>query len=222
LTTHKTAVVAAGLVGLLAATLVGIGEFLLHFDEMARYGEGFEFFKGVPVEQATTGHFVGVLGAPLYVVGCWHLYHMLRPANRTAALIAFWTMAYGFIIGVVWIGSRATASLIVNTVGADPAGTELALYDLRYETLLSVIRVAALVFSVIFIWLTLSGRTRYPKWCAVLNPIVLILMSFLIYVVAPDIGKYMMPIALNIAFFILFLFSTYFALRTTDFNEAKQ
>ena len=131
-------------------------------------------------------------------------------------------MAYGFIIGVVWIGSRATASLIVNTVGADPAGTELALYDLRYETLLSVIRVAALVFSVIFIWLTLSGRTRYPKWCAVLNPIVLILMSFLIYVVAPDIGKYMMPIALNIAFFILFLFSTYFALRTTDFNEAKQ
>ena len=222
MTTHKTAVVAAGFVGLLAAILVGIGEFLLHFDELARYGEGFEFFKGVPVEQATIGHFVGVLGAPLYVVGCWHLYNMLRPANRTAASIAFWTMAYGFIIGVVWIGSRATASLIVNTIGADPAGTELALYDLRYETLLSVIRVAALVFSVIFIWLTLSGKTHYPKWCAVLNPIVLILMSFLVYAIAPDIGKYMMPIALNIAFFILFLFSIYFALRTTDFNEAKQ
>lgn len=221
MTTNKTAIVAAGLVGLLAATLVGIGEFLLHFDEMARYGEGFEFFKGVPVKQATIGHFIGVLGAPLYVMGCWHLYHMLRPANRTAALIAFWTMAYGFIIGVVWIGSRATASLIVNTVGADPTGTELALYDLRYETLLSVIRVAALVFSVIFIWLILTGRTRYPKWCAALNPIVLIILSFLVYVIAPEIGKYMMPIALNIAFFILFLFSTYFAL-TTDFNEATQ
>ena len=62
---------------------------------------------------------------------------MLLPGNRTAALLAFWVMAYGFIIGVVWIGSRATASLIVNTVGADMAGTELALYDLRYETLLT-------------------------------------------------------------------------------------
>jgi len=220
LTTNKSVIVGAGLVGLLAATLVGIGEFLLHFDELARYGEGFEFFKGVPVEQATTGHFIGVLGAPLYVVGCWHLYHMLRPANRTAALIAFFAMAYGFIIGVVWIGSRATASLIVNTIGADPASLELSLYDVRYETLLTVIRVAALVFSVIFIWLTLTGRTRYPKWCAVLNPIVLILLSFLVYVIAPSVGKYMMPIALNIAFFILFLFSTLFALRS-DFNEAN-
>ena len=221
MTTNKTAVVAAGLIGLLAATLVGIGEFLLHFDEMARYGEGYEFFKGVPVEQATKGHFFGVLGAPLYIVGCWHLYHMLQPANRIAALIAFWTMAYGFVVGVVWIGSRATGSLIVNTVGADPAGTELALYDLRYETLLTVIRIAALVFSVIFIWLTITGRTRYPKWFAVLNPIVLILFSFLIYVIAPDIGKYMMPIALNIAFFIIFLFSVFFAFRATDFNEVK-
>lgn len=220
MTTNKSVIVGAGLVGLLAATLVGIGEFLLHFDELARYGEGFEFFKGVPVEQATTGHFIGVLGAPLYVVGCWHLYHMLRPANRTAALIAFFAMAYGFIIGVVWIGSRATASLIVNTIGADPASLELSLYDVRYETLLTVIRVAALVFSVIFIWLTLTGRTRYPKWCAVLNPIVLILLSFLVYVIAPSVGKYMMPIALNIAFFILFLFSILFALRS-DFNEAK-
>ena len=220
MTTNKSVIVGAGLVGLLAATLVGIGEFLLHFDELARYGEGFEFFKGVPVEQATTGHFIGVLGAPLYVVGCWHLYHMLRPANRTAALIAFFAMAYGFIIGVVWIGSRATASLIVNTIGADPASLELSLYDVRYETLLTIIRVAALGFSVIFIWLTLTGRTRYPKWCAVLNPIVLILLSFLVYVIAPSVGKYMMPIALNIAFFILFLFSILFALRS-DFNEAK-
>jgi len=221
LVNNKAAVVCAGFIGLLAATLVGIGEFLLHFDELARYGEGFEFFKGVSTEQATTGHFFGVLGAPLYVVGCWHLYHMLLPGNRTAALLAFWVMSYGFIIGVVWIGSRATASLIVNTIGADTAGTELALYDLRYETLLTVIRVTALVFSIIFIWLTLTGRTRYPKWVAVLNPIVLILLSFLVYVIAPGIGKYMMPIALNIAFFIIFLFSTYFALRTTDFNETK-
>lgn len=219
---EKTTIVLAGVTGILAALMVGAGEFLLHFDELARYGNGFEFFKGVPSDQATIGHFFGVFGAPLYVIGSWHLYRMLLPANRGAALVAFLVMGYGFIIGVVWIGSRATAALIVNSVGADIAGPELGLYVLRYESLLTVIRLAALIFSVIFIWLTLTGRSRYPKWMFVLNPIVLILISFVVYLVAPSIGKYMMPIALNIAFLVLFLFSTFFALLSTDSSEVNQ
>jgi hypothetical protein len=37
-----------------------------------------------------------------------------------------------------------------------------------------------------------------------LNPILLIVLSFLVYALVPAIGKYLMPIALNVAFFILF------------------
>jgi len=212
----RTAVIWSGVAGIAAAVIVGAGEFLLHFDELARYGQGFEFFQGVDSERATRGHFLGVLGAPLYVLGAWHLFNMLRPANEFWARVGFLAMAYGCIVGAVWIGSRATAALIVNTAGADAGSTELMLYELRYENLLTVVRVAALIFSVVMIWLCLTGRTLYPRWVAILNPIVLILMSFLVYFLVPSVGKYMMPIALNIAYFILFIVSTAVAVQRVE------
>jgi hypothetical protein len=72
-------------------------------------------------------------------------------------------------------------------------------------------RLVILTVSAIYIWLVLTGRSLYPKWMAVFNPILLILMCFLLYLTVPAIGKYVMPIALNVAFFIFFSLSIWFA-----------
>lgn len=191
----------SGFAGLTAAILVGIGEFLLHYDSLARYTDTLAFFQGVTRERATIGHFFGVLGAPLYVVGAYHIYLMLRPANETAARIASLVMAYGCVVGAVWIGSRAIA---VELVAAGSNSDQLGLYELRYESLLQIVRVAVLVLSVILVWLCLTGRTLYPRSMAVLNPISLILVVFIIFFSVPVVGKFIMPIALNVAFFIMF------------------
>lgn len=202
---EKRLVIITGFAGLLAAILVGIGEFLLHYDPSGRYGQGLSFLKDIPEIRATTGHFIAVLGAPLYVLGAWHIHLMLRPANRVFSLIAFLLMSYGLMIGAVWIGSRASAVTIVNLEASVPLIQNLlSLYDLRYESLLSVTRIAILAMSVIFIWLCLTGRSHYPRWMAAINPLVLIMFSFAVFALAPEIGKYIMPIALNVAFFILF------------------
>jgi hypothetical protein len=214
--TDRHVEILTGLIGLLAATLVGAGEFMLHFDPLGRYGQGFDFLKGVTESRATAGHFLGVLGAPLYVVGAWHIYLMLRPANRSWAMLAFFVMAYGCIVGGVWIGSRATAAFLVNTIPEDALASAIGLYELRYESLLTVVRSAILVLSGIFVWLILTGRSNYPRWMAVLNPIILILASFLVFWLAPGIGKYLMPIALNVAFLILFSASTIIAIHSSD------
>ncbi|MEP2784684.1 MAG: DUF6796 family protein [Pseudoruegeria sp.] len=190
-----------GMAGLVAATLVGIGEFLLHYDALARYTDTFAFFEGVTRERATIGHFFGVLAAPLYVVGAYHIYLMLRPANEGAARIAGFAMAYGLIIGVVWIGSRAMA---VELVAAEGDLEQLDLYELRYESLLSVVRLAVLILSGIFIWLCLTGRSMYPRAMAFLNPIGLIIVAFILFFTVPAVGKYIMPIALNVAYFVMF------------------
>ncbi len=196
-----------GYVGLVGAILTGVGEFILHFDALARFGSEFQFFSGIAAERTTMGHFVGVLGAPLYLVGCWHIYLMLRPASPNWSLAAFFITAYGFAVGAVWIGSRASISALINTPMSPDIEQLIALYDFRYETLLQVIRLAVLVLSIIFIWLTLTGRSHYPKWMALLNPILLIILSFVVYVISPALGKYLMPIALNVAFFIFFVVS---------------
>jgi hypothetical protein len=79
---------------------------------------------------------------------------------------------------------------------------------------LTLVRIAVLIFSGIFVWLILTGRSAYPRWMAILNPILLILASFVVFVVAPGVGKYLMPIALNIAFFIVFSVSTLIVIRS--------
>lgn len=216
---HK--LVLTALIGLLAATLVGMGEYLLHYDAQARFTEGgYNFMIGIPGSRSTVGHFLGVFGATLYPIGCYHIFLMLRPANHRWAYNAFLVGTFGFIVGAVWIGSRASISALIQL----PASTEvtglIGLYDLRYETLLQVIRFTTLVVSIIFVWLCLTGRTYYPKWMALFNPILLIITNFVLFAIAPSIGKYTMPIALNVAYAIFFALSLRFAIKFQNANAS--
>jgi len=204
-------IIFAGYAGLLAAVLVGLGECLLHFDALGRFDGGYEFMIGIDSVRTTFGHFIAVLSAPFYIIGYWHLMKMLEPKNDKLSKIAFVVMSYGILIGAVWIGSRANISAIVNSQTIETSLSLISLYELRYENLLQVTRIAALIFSVIFVWIVLSGRSNYPKWVALLNPILMILISFAIWAVFPSVGVYLMPIALNFAFAVLFAVSIYFA-----------
>ena len=133
--------VLTGIVGVIAAILVGIGEFLLHFDSLARFStDSYAFMLAASDERQTAGHFFGVLGAPLYVVGCWHIYLMLKPANQTLAFIGFLVSAYGFMIGADWIGSRASIGALVHfqESGGSIEGL-VPLYQLRYAAALQSI-----------------------------------------------------------------------------------
>ena len=202
-------IVITGVIGLIAAILVGIGEFLLHFDSLARFSEtSYDFMLAASDERQTIGHFFGVFGAPLYVVGCWHIYLMLRPANQKLAFIGFLASAYGFMIGADWISSRASIGALIHFhESGGNINVLVELYQLRYESLLTVVRVTTVIISLIFIYLTLTGRSHYQKWHAVFNPIVLLVMNFVIYAISPAIGKYVMPIALNVAFGLFFIIS---------------
>lgn len=196
-----------GIFGLLAAIITGAGEFLLHYDPQARFTDGLAFFEGISENRTNWGHFLGAFGAPLYAIGGFHIFLMLRSANTRWAFILFLIMAYGCALGGVWMGSRASISAIVNAPQYTDLGNLVALYDLRYESLLNVTRVAVLLVSIIYIWLSATGRSSYPRWMAFFNPITLLLFSFGMWLVLPEVGKYMMPIALNLGFTVFFILS---------------
>ena len=210
--TRSTSVV-TGVIGLLGALLTGAGEFMLHFDALARFDVEYAFLGGISDQRSSIGHFVAMLGAPMYLIGCWHIRLMLKPASDRWSLVAFFIMAYGFAIGIVWIGSRASISALVNMPVTPDVQHLIELYDFRYETLLQVTRIAVLALSIIFVALVARGRSHYPRWMAALNPILMIVASFVVYAIAPTLGKYLMPIALNVAFFILFLTSITIAIK---------
>jgi len=213
----KKQIIITGVIGLFAAISVGAGEFLLHFDSLGRFGEagGYDYMQGISADRSSAGHFLAVLGAPLYVVGFWHLMKMLEPANKMISSIAFFIMSYGIIVGAMWIGSRASISAIVNINSLADLSSLVSLYELRYESLLQVTRISVLVFSIMFIGLTITGRSHYPRWMVIFNPILLLLSSFAIWILSPALGIYLMPIALNIAFGLLFLISTILSLKLT-------
>lgn len=212
-----------GLLGLIASLLVGTGEYLMHYDTLARFSAGgYDYLKGIPEARSTLGHFFGVFGATLYPIGCFHLYQMLKPANCKAAFAVFLIGSFGFIVGAVWIGSRASISALMQLPETEEIANLIALYDLRYESLLQVIRITTLVISGIFIWLTLTGRSHYPKWMAIFNPILLLVANFILFAVMPSLGKHTMPIALNVAFFIVFALSLYFTPKHIPSNAGDQ
>lgn len=206
--------VLTALIGLLAAVLVGVGEYLLHYDALARFADGgYDFMKGIPDHRSTMGHFFGVFGATLYPIGCYHIYLMLRPANSRWAYSGFLLGTFGFIVGVVWIGSRASISALVQLPETPEILALVELYDVRYETLLQVIRITTLLLSIIIIALTVKGRSHYPRWMGIFSPILLIIANFILFMVMPSIGKHSMPIALNVAFFIFFAVSLCFSFK---------
>ena len=198
-----------GLIGLIGAILCGTGEFLLHFDPQARFS-GYDFMADKPESTLTAGHFFAVIGVPLYFVGVWHIAEMLRPAGEKLSRALFLIGSFGFLYGAMWMSSRAMIGSIAHHPALIADTNLVSLYELRLETLLQVIRITTLIISVIFIKMVLTGRSRYPKWMAATSPIVLLLMNFVIYLIAPSIGKYVMPIALNVGFAVFFLLSLTF------------
>ena len=213
---HHNIIKITGLVGILAAFLVGTGEFLLHYSPLGDYADDGQYVYLLQVSESrvTLGHFFAVIGAPLYLVGFWHMYLGLKPFGKIIPLVIFFVPAYGFIFGTIWIGSRASIVLLAQAhFAAEGADSEVLrrlmdFYILHSETLLEVTRVTTLLSSLAFIILVLTGKTLYPRWMAIFNPILLLISSFILFAVAPSIGKYTLPIALNVGYFIFFTLST--------------
>jgi hypothetical protein len=213
----RQSILRAGWVGLIASLIVGVGELLLHFSATGYGGEGpYPFLVGVSAERLCRGHFLSVLAAPFYLVGYWHLYRCLAPAGKRMAQAVFFIGSYGFVIGTAWLASRIGLALLVQADAAAGGGETLRhlidAYDAHGESLVQVIRVTTALVSIGFVGLILTGRSRYPRWMALFNPILLLALVFASYFAVPAVGKYLVPTAMNVAHFGVFGASL-FALR---------
>lgn len=201
-----------GWLGLLGAVLCGTGEFLLHFDE-CRLGlgeTGFDFMINTSEARLNAGHFFAVFGVPLYFVGVWHIAEMIKPAGQMMSKVLFLIGSFGFLYGAMWMSSRSSIGSLVHHADLIKDTNLIELYNLRCESLLNIIRITTLVISIIYIKQVLTGLTRYPKWMAATSPIVLLVMNFIVLLVAPEVGRYVAPIALNVGFSLFFLLSLTF------------
>jgi hypothetical protein len=200
-----------GYLGLIASILVGIGEYLLHYSpNILGLSEEYEFFKFVPLDNFTTGHFLAVIGLPFYFAGYIHIYRMLKSGSENLARIVLAVGFIAFAVGGIWIGSRASIGNIVHLKDAiDPSIYQnlLAHYTDHMEVLVQALRVIIATLSVVFVIAILKGGTYYQKWMAIFNPITILILLVGIGFLIPVIGKHMLPILMNVTHFILFILS---------------
>ena len=201
-----------GYLGLLASIIVGVGEYLLHYNNhVLEFSKNYEFLKLVTKENLTTGHFLAIIGLPLYFAGYFHIYRMLKTGNKFLAVSVLLLGLISFAVGGIWIGSRAFLGTIVHMQGdLSVINYQIILdnYTLHLEALVKILRVVIALLSVFFVAAILKGETQYKKWMAFFNPITILLLLVLSLQI-PSIGKHIGPILMNVTHFILFTISLY-------------
>ncbi len=191
-------------IGLLASVFVGLGEFLLHFLPEGPKGE-ISMLYDVPLDRASKGHFFAVYAAPFYFAGYYGLMRVFKSSNQFLATLLFIFGVLSFAYGSVYVSSRYfAAEVLQRSMDTPDFEFYLASYEKHYQSTVWALRILILSVSVVYGTLVVKNNFGMPKWLAVFNPIVLLVLTISTIAWAKPIGVYIAPIAMNATHFIFF------------------
>lgn len=201
------------IIGLLASIVVGIGEYLLHFSPTGPRGE-IEMLLDIPLEKASIGHFFVVLGAPLYFAGYYGIKRIFSTTSTLLSNLIFIAGVLSFSIGGVWVSSRYFAAVVLQkSIGTEDYAYYLSIYEDHYQILVWLLRIFIGSISLLYVLLILKNSIGYPKWLAVFNPLILLLLVFSTLFWFKPLGIHIAPIAMNVVHFIFFAIILKFTLK---------
>ena len=225
--TERKLLVLTGLGGLVGALAYATGDVLMHglsadlgdFPAVAAYADMIDDM--VPMlALSETRLFAGSLSvlylAPLYLAGVWHVYLALRPAGRRTALppflLLFWLYTMSPLVHGMFYGlGESLFALNEVVVEAQPRIAELY----RRQTVALIVVYAPVLLAALVGWGWVSvaiarGRTLYPRWMAVLNPIAfLFLFLYLGSSIPGSLGLGVRAASTNLGGVIFFSVSTW-------------
>ncbi|MEJ2216177.1 MAG: hypothetical protein P8099_06135 [Gemmatimonadota bacterium] len=191
----------AGIVAALLAVANGIGDIFYQAVPDGAYDASGEFMWRISEPHLRFGAYIGLFAIALIWVGYWHVYHGIRKAGHWLALppiiIAMCTVGIGcaFHFGLLYpalLGHQIIAS------SGDAAQVLRPLYasmDHATVTVAIVYQVGVAVFSLWLMVLIFMGRTHYPRWFGIMNPMFLTIAWYLVVPLIPRYGTYLDPAA---------------------------
>jgi hypothetical protein len=175
---------------------------------------GVQFFPSSP-QRLAAGALVAVLTTPLYLAATWHIYLALKPAGGWQALGPGLLLGIGYCYAPFVHGSFYYVAEMVKLLPAVDAAAQAKVLEAatRATTVLfGTYFVLALVTVAGFVWMIVTvarRRSRYPRWVALANPIVMMAIgSVLDRVLPPPLSLWFEGAGFNIGMFFFMVLST--------------
>jgi len=209
----------AGYIGIGGALLLFLGDMLL----FGHFGSGAEFRAGMleTIQQASparlfAGGLMGSVAGCMCIAGFWHVYQNMhssaaRSARPMFALFAVFAVAAG-TFHALW----TTNELALKFCTTDSASCKELLSSVRSYVNLTYLlsAVPGALASLVLLGLVLLKRTRYPRWSALANPLVLLALSPLAAFIPAPVGAVFVggfASLLLVAFFVVSVATTWAA-----------
>ena len=168
---------ACGIAGIFGALIMVAGDLLYHNIPGSKQSLA-ERMSSLPQKRLVRAGVMGLMGSWLYFFSLPHIYFAFLPVGKTFSLIL--TIAFGLVAiayGVSHasyyaIGSSAKVAR-ENHLDVDPAGKA---GEALFEALVQVTYVPVAFLSLLMLYGVLSGRSAYPVWMVLFQPIILYLL----------------------------------------------
>ena len=200
--------------GLIGSVIVGIGEYMLHFNPNGPAGE-IDMLLYTPLWRAHIGHFFALAGIPFYFAGYYGLLKLFRQSHELYAKLLFIFGFLSFLYGGIWISSRYFAAVVLQkTVDTPLYSLFHEVYADSYQILVWALRVLIVFASIFYVLSVKNDKTGLPKKLMLLNPILLLAVIISSLVWCKPLGVQIAPIAMNTTHFIFFSALIWFVHKT--------
>jgi hypothetical protein len=176
----------AGIAGMSGAILLIVGDILFTSFAPSAGQDLVTVRAQVAPWRSYTSGVLGIVGSWLYTLGSWHVYFALRPAGKTIAAIAFGAFAAMMISTGAYHAafvSQMFGARVARLAGenGEVANVAVSLPE-TYQQILTptVIVTPGIVFTALFTFALLLRSTRYPRWFILLNPMMILLLFWLV------------------------------------------
>lgn len=189
------------LAGALAASVGDLGLLWVGWAADGRFG-----LVAPPAGTLLAGHYLGVLGIPLYAVGYRALGAGLADAAPRSARVVAALGAVGGVLGAVIHGLTGVLAHVAVRTGAPTApDAMLALPEARFFLpLWLVVGVALALGSLVFAVTVARGGTRFPRVFALCNPLLVAVAIAVAAMPLARVAAFAIPAAPNLAHVALF------------------
>jgi hypothetical protein len=160
-------------------------------------------------ERLFAGGLIGPIAACLCIIGFWHVYLNIRSSSkvfgRVMLVLFFILMVGGSAVHTLW---TAKGLALKYCYGQGFPCSDLLMTIKSYWTLVyNLSSIPGYLGCILLMGLVIMGKTWYPRWTAVANPGVLILLSPLATKVPSPLGAILVGGSANLSIAIFFLVS---------------